>query len=87
MKTKNSPNFFQVFPILKYSNDPNLKVFASDFSSQAIQILKDSPEFDGKRCEAFVLDATAENWDVPFDENSIDIIVLIFVLSAIKPEK
>lgn len=62
-------------------------VFASDFSPQAIEILQKSPEFDEKRCKAFVLDATASDWSVPFEESSIDIIILIFVLSAIHPEK
>lgn len=62
-------------------------VYASDFSTQAIDILKKTPEFEEKRCTAFVLDATAENWEVPFEKNSIDIIILIFVLSAIHPDK
>lgn len=78
-----------IFPILKYNADANLRVFGCDFSSRAIDILRAHDEFDAKRCQVFVLDATNEQWSdaVPFTENTMDIIVLIFVLSAIKPEK
>lgn len=78
-----------IFPILKYNSDPNLRVFGCDFSPRAIDILKENKEFDAKRCQVFVLDATDDVWEknIPFEENSMDIVVMIFVLSAIKPEK
>ncbi|KRF83982.1 uncharacterized protein Dvir_GJ12543, isoform C [Drosophila virilis] len=76
-----------ILPILQYSTESQLRVYGCDFSERAIEILRSQPQYDDKRCEVFVMDATQEHWQVPFEENSQDIIVMIFVLSAIEPSK
>lgn len=78
-----------IMPITKYNIDTKLKIYGCDFSPKAINILENHAEFDRQRCKVFVLDATQPDWSnvVPFEEGSIDIIVLIFVLSAIHPDK
>ncbi|XP_017060249.1 methyltransferase-like protein isoform X2 [Drosophila ficusphila] len=76
-----------ILPLLQYSSDPKLKIFGCDFSARAIEILRSQPELDEKRCEVFVMDATLDKWQTPFEESSQDIIVMIFVLSAIEPKK
>nr|XP_031844345.1 tRNA N(3)-methylcytidine methyltransferase METTL2 isoform X2 [Nomia melanderi] len=76
-----------VFPILLYNTDPNLFVYCCDFSTKAIDILKQNAAYNTSRCKAFVLDVTQDKWETPFDPESLDIIILIFVLSAIHPDK
>ncbi|XP_076674270.1 methyltransferase-like protein [Andrena cerasifolii] len=76
-----------VFPLLLYNTDPNLFVYCCDFSVKAIDILKQNPAYDTTRCKAFVLDVAEEEWETPFEPQSLDIVVLIFVLSAIHPDK
>lgn len=76
-----------IFPILLYNTDPTLFVYGCDFSAKAIDILQKNAGYDVSRCKVFVLDVTQEDWDVPFQSESLDIIVLIFVLSAIHPNK
>ena len=76
-----------VFPVLNTNKNPNLKMYCCDFSSTAIQILKEHPDHDAARCHAFVCDITQEKLDLPFEEESLDVIIMIFVLSAVCPEK
>jgi len=77
-----------VFPLLEaHQNNPGFFLYCCDFSETAIDLLKENKLYDEKKCQAFVCDISAENWDVPFEENSLDFIVLIFVFSALKPDR
>ena len=68
--------------------NPKLYVYGCDFSSSAIEILKTNPEYDENKCKAFVCDITnIKVNEFPIKEGELDLIVMIFVLSAIKPEK
>ncbi|XP_068606014.1 tRNA N(3)-methylcytidine methyltransferase METTL2 [Brachionichthys hirsutus] len=76
-----------VFPILKTNNDPGLFVYCCDFSSTAVDLVKTNPEYDPGRCFAFVHDLSDAEADYPVPDGSLDVIALIFVLSALHPNK
>lgn len=76
-----------VFPLLEANTLKNSFVYCCDFSSKAVELVKSNPEYDSSKCHAFVCDIASDNVEFPFPENSLDIILIIFVLSAITPEK
>lgn len=76
-----------VFPILKTNNDPGLFVYCCDFSSTAVELVKNNPEYDAGRCFAFVHDLSDVEADYPTPDGTLDVVVLIFVLSALHPDK
>lgn len=74
-----------VFPILQIDNSNSLFIFCCDFSDKAIQIIKENKFYNEKFCHAFVFDITSQ-WNLmPFEPESLDIVTMIFVLSAIDP--
>eukprot|EP00092_Neocalanus_flemingeri_P018614 GFUD01020158.1.p1 GENE.GFUD01020158.1~~GFUD01020158.1.p1 ORF type:complete len:367 (+),score=130.91 GFUD01020158.1:35-1135(+) len=75
-----------VFPILEMNSSPSLVVYCCDLSSTAVQLVRDHPQYGSRRCHAWVCDVTQE-WSPPFPHNSLDVVTLIFVLSAISPAK
>ncbi|CAJ1076234.1 Methyltransferase-like protein 2-A [Xyrichtys novacula] len=76
-----------VFPILKTNNDPGLFVYCCDFSSTAVELVKTNPDYDPGRCFAFVHDLSDVEANYPVPDGTLDVIVLIFVLSALHPDK
>ncbi|KAF7668753.1 hypothetical protein LDENG_00283970 [Lucifuga dentata] len=76
-----------VFPIINSIKDPGKFLYCCDFSPRAIRLVKDHPDYDRSVCYAFVHDLCEEKSSFPFPPQSLDVIVAVFVLSSIHPER
>ncbi|CAO1417401.1 unnamed protein product [Diamesa tonsa] len=74
-----------VFPLMEIST--NFFTYLCDISPRAIEIVKKNERFDETKMKAFQCDLTTEDIFADIEENSLDIITMIFVLSAIHPDK
>ena len=75
-----------IFPLLEVNTNPQTRVFACDFSSTAVDLVKQHPDYNKHqlengeneigRCNAFVCDITKQqDWqsNAPFEEESLGI--------------
>ncbi|XP_062908306.1 mRNA N(3)-methylcytidine methyltransferase METTL8 isoform X2 [Mobula hypostoma] len=77
-----------VFPILNKICDPNIFLYCCDFSACAVDLVMSHPLYNASKCYAFVHDLCDEaSSTYPFPDGSIDVILLVFVLSSIHPER
>ncbi|XP_013415407.1 methyltransferase-like protein 6 [Lingula anatina] len=74
-----------LFPLL--GENPNLFFYACDFSPRAVQFVKDHPLYNSSQCMAFQCDLTQDPLLDTLVNPTVDIVSMIFVLSAIHPEK
>ncbi|XP_042039419.1 uncharacterized protein LOC121785120 [Salvia splendens] len=74
-----------IFPLL--ATYPDLFVHACDFSPRAVNLVKTHKEFTEAKVNAFVCDLTANDLCAHVAPSSVDIVTMIFVLSAVSPEK
>uniref|UniRef100_A0A667XT24 tRNA N(3)-cytidine methyltransferase n=1 Tax=Myripristis murdjan TaxID=586833 RepID=A0A667XT24_9TELE len=74
-----------IFPLLE--EDLNLFVYACDFSPRAVEFVKQNPLYCPERCCAFQCDLTKDDLREKVPEGGVDVVTLIFVLSAIHPDK
>lgn len=76
------------FPLLANNQNEGLMVHACDFSKTAVQVMRDSEEYNPKHIVADVWDVSAEGDDsLPpgLTEGSVDVVILIFIFSALSP--
>lgn len=74
-----------LFPLLE--EDLNIFAYACDFSPRAIDYIKQNPLYNTERCKVFQCDLTRDDLLHHIPPESVDAVTLIFVLSAIHPEK
>lgn len=76
-----------VFPLIEDKFNKNYFIYACDFSQRAIEFVKQNSLYNEDIIKAFQCDITTDTIFETIQPNSVDIISMIFVLSAIHPKK
>ncbi|CAH1788855.1 unnamed protein product [Owenia fusiformis] len=74
-----------IWPLL--SEKKNFYFYACDFSPRAVQFVKENALYREDCCKAFQCDLVKDNLNDNVPADSVDIVTMIFVLSAIHPDK
>lgn len=75
------------FPIMRMNWNPDLEVVAADFSKTAVETMRNADDIQAKigRVRAEVWDAAGEALPEGLEESSCDVVVMIFIFSALNP--
>lgn len=77
-----------VFPILNtLQNAPESFLYCCDFASEAVELVKLHLSYRAGQCCAFVHDICDDGSPYPFPDGILDVILLVFVLSSIHPDR
>lgn len=76
-----------IFPLIEDKQNINYFIYACDFSPRAVEFVKQNPLYDESLINAFQCDITTDDIFENIDRESLDIISLIFIMSAIHPSK
>ncbi|GFS82005.1 tRNA N(3)-methylcytidine methyltransferase METTL6 [Trichonephila clavipes] len=74
-----------IFPLI--SEGTAFFIHACDFSPRAIDLVKENDLYNTDICNAFVCDVTKDMLTEKIPPDSVDVATMIFVLSAIHPDK
>jgi tRNAThr (cytosine32-N3)-methyltransferase len=75
------------FPILTHNHNPNLKIHACDFSKKAVGVIRANETYDTKNIQADVWDAAGETLPPGLEDESADVVLMIFIFSALSPSQ
>ncbi|KAK6072993.1 actin-binding protein [Seiridium cupressi] len=75
------------FPILANNKNPKLKVHACDFSKKAVEVMRAHEAYHPDHMQADVWDAAGEELPPGLEEGSVDVVIMIFIFSALNPRQ
>uniref|UniRef100_A0A182LVE8 tRNA N(3)-methylcytidine methyltransferase n=1 Tax=Anopheles culicifacies TaxID=139723 RepID=A0A182LVE8_9DIPT len=75
-----------IFPLIE-DGHRDYFIYACDLSPRAVELVQKHNLYDERYMKAFACDITSEEVFETLPEGSLDIVTLVFVLSAIHPEK
>ncbi|KIX06669.1 uncharacterized protein Z518_04645 [Rhinocladiella mackenziei CBS 650.93] len=77
------------FPILRMNENPHLKLFAVDFSKKAVETMRSAADYAHANgvMAADVWDVAGVNLPPGVEEGSVDIVIMIFIFSALHPNQ
>ncbi|KAI0408181.1 S-adenosyl-L-methionine-dependent methyltransferase [Xylaria palmicola] len=73
------------FPILAHNKNPKLKLHACDFSKKAVEVMRSHAEYNTDMMQADVWDVASEELPPDVEENTVDVVLMIFIFSALSP--
>ncbi|KAJ7035590.1 methyltransferase [Mycena alexandri] len=79
-----------IFPLLSANHNPHLTLRAYDYSKHAIRLVQENPLYKAPpigTIEADVWDLTSESLPEGVESESADIVIMVFVFSALHPEE
>lgn len=83
------------FPLVANNSNEELMVYACDYSKNAVKVMRESEHYNEKYVRAEIWDVTQEETEgetgssLPpgLKENSADVVILIFIMSALAPDQ
>lgn len=77
------------FPIMRMNQNPDLNVVAADFSKKAVETMRNADEYQPQTgtVRAEVWDVASDNLPDGLEDDSVDIIIMIFIFSALNPKQ
>ncbi|KAI9487413.1 MAG: S-adenosyl-L-methionine-dependent methyltransferase [Benjaminiella poitrasii] len=76
-----------MYPLLAENKNSELFVYAADYSKTAVDVVRGNKKYDTSRSLAFVWDLSSTEIPEQIEPESLDVVVLIFIMSALAPEQ